>query len=82
MNKKQIILGLLVVMLMTRQTETQCFFTEVAVAVLVTRCVYTIALHDYHMHDTCCLEGTLHEKIKSLRARIEQLENRVKLLEQ
>ncbi|MCF7900467.1 hypothetical protein K9K77_03075 [Candidatus Babeliales bacterium] len=83
MTNKQIIFGFLAVMLMTRQTETQCFFTEVAVAVLVTRYLYTIALiRDHHTCNTDCLECTLCEKIKYLRARIEDLENRVKLLEQ
>ena len=77
---KKLLLGFFIVTAITGQTETRCFFTEVVVTVLITRCLYDIlAHHDCGGH---CDNHKLCEKIYKLRSRIENLEHRMKYLEQ
>jgi len=77
---KKLLLSVFIAIAVTGQSETRCFFTEVVVAVIVTRCLYDLLkFPDYC--DGHCNNHKLCEKIQQLRNELEDLKHRVKYLE-
>tara|TARA_A100001037_G_C14828501_1_gene490951 strand:+ start:378 stop:617 length:240 start_codon:yes stop_codon:yes gene_type:complete len=77
---KKILLGLFMVTAVTGQTETRCFFTEVLVTVLITRCLYDICSRDCS-YDYCD-NHKLCIRLRELKKELEDLKHRVRYLEQ
>jgi hypothetical protein len=77
---KKILLGLFILTAVTGQSETRCFFTEIVVTVLVTRCFYDILTYPNNCNGYC-ENHKLCEKIQQLRERLKELEYRIKYLE-
>jgi len=78
---KKLLLSVFIAIAVAGQSETRCFFTEVVVTVIVTRCLYDLLkFPDYC--DGHCNNHKLCEKIQQLRHELEDLKCRVKHLEQ